>query len=100
MEYLALQAPEGEEGLDLGFSHLDVFLSSIIGCGLSGVLLTKYCPDPALFNSQEDWMLATVNAHYIWYIFAGIGAVAAVALLIYGYVTRKMDAKKQLLEKM
>ncbi len=94
LEYFSLQAPEGEEGLYLGFSHLDVFLSSIIGFGLSGILLTKYCPDPALFENHQDWVAATANAHYIWYIFAGIGAVAAVALLIYGYVTRKMDAKK------
>ena len=82
LEYFSLQAPEGEEGMYLGFSHLHSFLSSIFGFGIAGVLLTKYCPDPALFASREAWEAASVNAHYIWYYFAGIGLVAAVALLI------------------
>ena len=49
--------------------------------GLSGILLTRYCPDPALFDSREAWEAASVHAHYIWYYFAAIGLVAAVALL-------------------
>ena len=55
LEYFSLQAPKGEEGLYLGFSHLDSFLSSILGFGISGVLLSKYCPDPALFESRGNW---------------------------------------------
>ena len=54
LEYFSLQAPKGEEGLYLGFSHLDSFFSSILGFGLSGVLLSKYCPDPALFASHSS----------------------------------------------
>ena len=41
LEYFSLQAPKGEEGLYLGFSHLHSFLSSIFGFGLSGFLLSK-----------------------------------------------------------
>lgn len=48
LEYFSLQAPKGEEGLYLGFSHLHSFLSSILGFGLSGYLLSKYCPDESL----------------------------------------------------
>jgi len=33
MEYFSLQAPKGEEGMYLGFSHLHSFLSSIFGFG-------------------------------------------------------------------
>ena len=36
LEYFSLQAPKGEEGMYLGFSHLHSFLSSIFGFGLAG----------------------------------------------------------------
>lgn len=93
LEYFSLQAPKGEEGMYLGFSHLHSFLSSIFGFGLAGILLTKYCPDPALFETREAWMAASANAHYIWYYFAGIGLVAAFALMAFAKITNKMDKK-------
>lgn len=94
LEYFSLQAPKGEEGLYLGFSHLHSFLSSILGFGLSGFLLTKYCPEPTLFATHEEWAAASVHAHYIWYYFAGIALVSAIALIIYGKVVHRLDAKK------
>ena len=96
LEYFSLQAPKGEEGLYLGFSHLDSFLSSIFGFSISGILLTKYCPDPALFDSRAAWEAASVNAHYIWYYFAAIGLVSAILLLIFALVTRHCDRKSAL----
>ena len=94
LEYFSLQAPKGEEGLYLGFSHLHSFLSSILGFGLSGFLLDKYCPEPTLFSSQAEWATAASNAHYIWYYFGVIALVSAVALIIYGQITRRMDNSK------
>ncbi len=88
LEYFSLQAPKGEEGLYLGFSHLHSFLSSILGFGLSGFLLAKYCPEPTLFESTEAWQMATVNAHYIWYWFAAIGMISAIALIIYARINK------------
>jgi dipeptide/tripeptide permease len=82
LEYFSLQAPKGEEGLYLGFSHLHSFLSSILGFGISGYLLTAYAPDPAVL-SPEQLSTAYDHAHYIWYYFAGIGVTAAFALMIY-----------------
>ena len=38
-------------------------------------------------------MAASANAHYIWYYFAGIGLVAAFALLAFAKITNKMDKK-------
>tara|TARA_R110001583_G_scaffold71180_1_gene200808 strand:- start:17105 stop:18490 length:1386 start_codon:yes stop_codon:yes gene_type:complete len=93
LEFFSLQAPKGEEGLYLGFSHLHSFISSIVGFGLSGYLLSKYCPDPRLFESHEAWLLASADAHYIWYYFGAIALVSAISLIIYGRVIKKLDAK-------
>ncbi|WP_232771254.1 MFS transporter [Colwellia sp. 75C3] len=93
LEYFSLQAPKGEEGLYLGFSHLHSFLSSLLGFGLSGYLLSAYCPDPRKFATHEAWQAASANAHYIWYVFAGIATVSAIALVIYGWVIKRLDAK-------
>jgi len=95
LEYFSLQAPKGEEGMYLGFSHLHSFLSSIFGFGIAGVLLTKYCPDPVLFETREAWEAASVNAHYIWYYFAVIGLVAAIALFVFAKTTEFIDKKKK-----
>ncbi|WP_372746651.1 MFS transporter [Lutibacter sp.] len=93
LQFFSLQAPKGEEGMYLGFSHLHSFISSVLGFGLSGYLLTKYCPEPTLFETREAWEAASVNAHYIWYYFAAIALVSAISLIIYGKVIAKMDAK-------
>jgi hypothetical protein len=93
LEYFSMQSPKGEEGLYLGFSHLHSFFSYMFAFGLSGFLLNKYCPDPRGFATPEAYALATQHAHYIWYVFVGIGLISAAALLLYGYITRRMDKK-------
>lgn len=89
LEYFSLQAPKGQEGLYLGFSHLHSFFSYLFAFGLSGFLLDRYCPDPRGFSSPEAFAAATEHAHYIWYVFVGIGLISAFALLIYGRLTVK-----------
>lgn len=98
LEFFSLQAPKGEEGLYLGFSHLHSFISSLVGFGLSGYLLNAYCPDPRKFESHEAWQAAASHAHYIWYVFAGIALVSAVSLIIYGQVIKRLDSKQADLE--
>jgi len=93
LEYFSLQAPKGEEGLYLGFSHLHSFLSSLLGFGISGYLLTTYCPDPKLL-SPEQLPHAYENAYHIWYYFVGIGSLSAIAMFIYGRVVRRIDSQK------
>lgn len=97
LEYFSLQAPKGEEGLYLGFSHLHSFLSSIFGFIMSGVLLDKYCPDPRLFNTHEKWAEAASNAHFIWIYFVGIAVISAIALIIYGLIVKRIDQKAEIL---
>ena len=89
LEYFSRQAPKGEEGMYLGFSHLHSFFSYIFGFAISGVLLSKYCPDPSLFATHEEWAVAAQNAHYIWYVFAAIATVAALSLVIFGKLTKE-----------
>jgi dipeptide/tripeptide permease len=93
LEFFSKQAPKGEEGLYLGFGHLHSFIANFLGFGLSGYLLTKYCPDPAIVAPGE-MSTAYAHANYIWYYFAAIGLVSAVALFIYARAVKVMDAKK------
>ncbi|MBN1397015.1 MAG: MFS transporter [Bacteroidetes bacterium] len=93
LEFFSLQAPKGEEGLYLGFSHLHSFLSSLIGFGLSGYLLTAYCPDPSTIAAGE-LSTAYAKAHYIWYYFAAIGFLAGIALIAYQFFTQRLKTDK------
>ncbi len=94
LEYFSFQAPKGEEGLYLGFSHLHSFFSSILGFGLSGFLLEKYCPDPLLLTDTEK-LTAYDNAHYIWYYFVAIAIFSAISLIVYGKAVSYLDTKKK-----
>ncbi len=99
LEYFSLQAPKGDEGLYLGFSHLHSFLSAILGFSLSGFLLDKYCPDPRTLPaglSEVEKLSYYAHAHYIWYYFVAIALVAAVALFIYKFVTDYIDKKEEM----
>ncbi len=92
LEFFSLQAPKGEEGLYLGFSHLHSFLSSILGFGISGYLLTAYAPNPDTL-APDQLSTAYDKAYMIWYYFAAIGLTAAVALLIYKWYYHRKDLK-------
>lgn len=92
LEYFSLQAPKGEEGLYLGFSHLHSFFSYLLAFPLGGLLLEKFCPDPRNFAGGQtslEYAEATANAHYLWYVFVGIGIVSAIALVIYNKIVNK-----------
>ncbi len=93
LEFFSLHAPKGEEGLYLGFSHLHSFLASILGFGISGYLLTAYAPDPATLTPEQT-LTAYDHSYYIWFYFAGIGLIAAIALIIYNLITSIIDKKK------
>lgn len=94
LEYFSLQAPKGEEGLYLGFSHLHSFISSILGFSLSGVLLDRFCPAAEKFATVAQWEAAKANAHYIWFVFVGIAMTSAIGLIVFGIITRRLDAKE------
>ncbi|NLT50853.1 MAG: peptide MFS transporter [Ignavibacteria bacterium] len=94
LEYFSLQAPKGEEGLYLGFSHLHSFVSAVLGFSLSGFLLDKYCPDPSTLPAGLTEIQKAAyysDAHFIWYYFVAIGIISAISLLIFRIVTKKID---------
>lgn len=106
LEYFSVQAPKGEEGLYLGFSHLHSFLSSLLGFITSGFLLEAYCPNPRTLSAADQAQRleavagngpmpeAYAHAHYIWFVFVVIAFVSAIALVIYGKVYGHGNAPK------
>ncbi|MBX2991604.1 MAG: MFS transporter [Bacteroidetes bacterium] len=90
LEFFSKQAPKGEEGLYLGFGHLHSFVANLLGFGLSGYLLTKYCPDPRTLT-PDQMATAYTDANFIWYYFLAIGLTSAIALYIYAMVTKRID---------
>lgn len=108
LEYASKQAPEGEVGLYLGYQHLTTFFAWVFGFAISGYLLEWYCPDPRTLPAPlfEQWEKAVAtggplpnayaHANYIWFVFAGIGAAAFIAILIYRFVVNAIDRRAHL----
>lgn len=100
LEYFSLQAPKGEEGVYLGFSHLHSFFANLVGFFISGFLLDAYCPDPQredlIHLTKEQLAPYYVHADYIWYIFAAIGFLSAISLIIYDIIVRNIDKRKMI----
>jgi hypothetical protein len=92
LEFFSLQAPRGEEGLYLGFSHLHSFFSSLLGFGVSGYLLSAYVPDPSTI-APGALAQAYDRSHQVWYYFAAIGFLSGIALLAYSWTVRRLDAR-------
>lgn len=109
MEYASKQAPRGEEGLYMGFYNLPTSIAWLVAFILSGYLLDIYCPDPAKLQAidpvahaqwkaaiagERPFPAAYADAHYLWYVYAGIGAAAFLAMLVFKYVTNRIDRRK------
>jgi dipeptide/tripeptide permease len=105
LEYASKQAPPGEVGLYMGYSHLHTFFAWLIGFAVSGYLLEAFCPNPTTLSPEIQQQRldalagltpmpeAYAHAHYIWYVFAGIGVFAFCCLLVYRAVTDRIDKK-------
>ncbi|MGV8119670.1 MAG: MFS transporter [Candidatus Xenobiia bacterium LiM19] len=106
LEYASKQAPPGETGLYMGYSHINSFFGNLLGFGISGYLLSAWCPDPKKLPPEvyAAWQNAIAqgttlpsqysHAHYIWYVFAGVGFTAFLALMAFSFVTGLRDRKR------
>lgn len=83
LEFASLQAGKGEEGLYMGYAHLNTTVASILAFVSSGYLLDRYCPDPKKFSnlSPEEFSLLYSKAHYIWYFYSGLALLAFLILI-------------------
>jgi len=106
LEYASKQAPPGEIGLYLGYQHLTTFIAWFFGFIASGFLLDRYCPDPSRLDPAigRQRLDAIANgtplpeiyaqAHYIWYVFAAVGAAAFLAMLVFKFTTGAIDRRR------
>jgi len=106
LEFASKQAPPGQEGLYLGYAHMNTFFAWLFGFILSGFLLERYVPNPATLppdvrGSYESALASGgplpacyAHAHYLWYAFALVGLVSFVALLAFFVITNRIDARR------
>jgi dipeptide/tripeptide permease len=106
LEFASKQAPAGREGLYLGYSNMNTFFAWLFGFIFAGYLLKSFCPDPSRLSPELQaqhtaWLAGHAampavyaHAHYLWYAFAGVGALSLVAMLVFTAVTRSIDARQ------
>ena len=61
-EYTAAIAPKGQEGSYMSLSYLPFFVAKFFAGGLSGVLLTRYCPAQGPRHSGTLWLIIALMA--------------------------------------
>ena len=106
LEFASKQAPPGKEGVFLGVAHINTFFAWIFGFIFSGFLLARYCPEPTTLppgiQLQHSLALAGegpmpeayAHAHYLWYAYTVVGVATLAALLLYVWVTGRIDARR------
>ncbi|MBK8267348.1 MAG: MFS transporter [Planctomycetes bacterium] len=112
LEFASRQAEPGEEGLYMGFQNLANAMSYLVGFVMAGFLIDSFCPDPKKLatDSPEQYLqweaamrgegplpAAYAQAHYIWYVFAGVGLLALLALLVFNRITSRQDRLREAL---
>ncbi len=107
LEFASKQAPEGEVGLYMGYMHLSSVFAYLFGFIIAGFMLNAYCPDPTTLSPEvyQQWQAAIEtgsplpaayeHAHWIWYVFAAVGATAFAALLVFKFVTDRIDGREK-----
>jgi len=61
-EYTAAIAPKGQEGSYMSLSYLPFFVAKFFAGGLSGILLTRYCPAEGPRHSSTLWLIIALMA--------------------------------------
>lgn len=94
LEYASKLAPKGQEGLYMGYCHLNTWFAWLFGFIASGYLLQAFCPDPKSLSPEAQAQRVTalagngpmpaeyLHAHYLWFAFAGVGFTALLMMLV------------------
>ncbi|MCC6651438.1 MAG: MFS transporter [Candidatus Eisenbacteria bacterium] len=105
LEFASKQAPEGREGLYLGYAHMNTFFAWLFGFVFAGFMLKAFCPDPSTMPAEVQAQHAAAlagagpmpaayaHAHYLWYAFAGVGLVSLIAMVVFIAVTSRSRAR-------
>lgn len=100
LEYASHLAPRDKEALYMGYAHMNQFFSWLIGYIMSGYLLNAFCPNPetlppadlsaynAALAGGGALPAAYAHSHYLWFVFAAIGLLAFLSLLVFQLLTR------------
>lgn len=84
LDYVARLAPKGKVGLYLGYAYMRSFIANILGGPLSGILVARYVPETG-----------TRAPYKMWLVFAGIGAIALVALFVYNRIVGEQGGEEE-----
>ena len=76
-DYIASFAPKGKAGMYMGLAFVPAAIGAWIGGQASGFLITKYLPKE---GARDPFA--------IWSIYASLGLVCALAMVVYGFATR------------
>ena len=76
-DHIASFAPKGKAGMYMGMAFVPAAIGAWTGGQASGFLIAKYLPKE---GARDPFR--------IWSIYAGLGLVCAVAMVIYGFATR------------
>ena len=76
-DYIASFAPKGKSGMYMGLAFVPAAIGAWIGGQASGFLITKYLPKE---GARDPFA--------IWSIYASLGLVCALAMVVYGFATR------------
>jgi proton-dependent oligopeptide transporter, POT family len=76
-DHVASFAPKGKAGMYMGLAFVPAAIGAWIGGQASGFLITKYLPKE---GARDPFA--------IWSIYAGLGLVCALAMVVYGLATR------------
>lgn len=82
-DYTCRLAPQGKEGMFFALSGLPMFGAKLLTGPLSGLLLTRFCPDPDIYPDTT-----TCSAFPIWMIIGATTIISPIALLLVrSYIT-------------
>ncbi len=76
-DHIASFAPKGKAGMYMGLAFVPAAIGAWIGGQASGFLITKYLPK-----------VGDRDPFAIWSIYATLGVVCALAMVVYGFATR------------